>query len=73
LKIKQTVERIPGGLMLVPLFLGALCHTFTPEAGKFFGSFTNGLITGTVPILSVWFFCMGTGIDIKSTGMVLRK
>jgi 2-keto-3-deoxygluconate permease len=73
LKIKQTVERIPGGLMLVPLFLGALCHTFTPEAGKFFGSFTNGLITGTVPILSVWFFCMGAGIDIKSTGMVLRK
>jgi len=73
LKIKQTVERIPGGLMLVPLFLGALCHTFTPEAGKYFGSFTNGLITGTVPILSVWFFCMGAGIDIKSTGVVLRK
>lgn len=73
MKIKQSIERIPGGLMLVPLFLGALCHTFTPDAGKYFGSFTNGLITGTVPILSVWFFCMGAGIDIKSTGMVLRK
>lgn len=73
MKIKQTLERIPGGLMLVPLFLGALCHTFTPDAGKYFGSFTNGLITGTVPILSVWFFCMGAGIDIKATGTVLRK
>ncbi|GBG55324.1 2-keto-3-deoxygluconate permease [Sporomusaceae bacterium FL31] len=73
MKIKQAIDRIPGGLMLVPLFLGALCHTFSPGAGKYFGSFTNGLITGTVPILSVWFFCMGTGIDIKATGTVLRK
>lgn len=73
MKIKQSIERIPGGLMLVPLFLGALCHTFAPEAGKYFGSFTNGLISGTVPILAVWFFCMGAGIDIKSTGTVLRK
>lgn len=53
MKIKQAVDRIPGGLMLVPLFLGALCHTFFPGAGKYFGSFTNGLITGTVPILAV--------------------
>lgn len=55
--IFRAVKKVPGGLMLVPLLLGALCHTFTPGAGKYFGSFTNGLITGTVPILSVWFFC----------------
>lgn len=73
MKIKQAIDRIPGGLMLVPLFLGALCHTFAPGAGKYFGSFTNGLITGTVPILAVWFFCMGASIDIKATGLVLRK
>jgi 2-keto-3-deoxygluconate permease len=73
MQIKRTLDRIPGGLMLVPLFLGALCHTFAPWAGQYFGSFTNGIITGTVPILSVWFFCMGAGIDLKSTGIVLRK
>lgn len=73
MRIKQSVEKIPGGLMLVPLFIGALCHTFTPGAGKYFGSFTNGLISGTVPILSVWFFCMGAGINLKSAGLVLRK
>ncbi|MDF2633187.1 MAG: 2-keto-3-deoxygluconate permease [Pelosinus sp.] len=73
MKIKQSIERIPGGLMLVPLFLGAICHTFSPGAGKYFGSFTNGLITGTVPILAVWFFCMGAGIDIRATGTVLKK
>ena len=59
--------------MLVPLLLGACVHTFAPGAGKYFGSFTNGLITGTVPILAVWFFCMGATIDLRATGTVLRK
>ncbi len=71
--ILQAVKKVPGGLMLVPLLLGALCHTFTPEAGKYFGSFTNGLISGTVPILSVWFFCMGASINYKNAGLVIRK
>jgi 2-keto-3-deoxygluconate permease len=72
-KIKKAMDRIPGGLMLVPLLLGACVHTFAPNAGKYFGSFTNGLITGTVPILAVWFFCMGATIDLRATGVVLRK
>lgn len=73
MKIKEFTERVPGGLMLLPLILGALCKTFAPDAGKYFGSFTNGLITGTVPILAVWFFCMGATIDLRATGVVLRK
>ena len=73
MQIKRSIEKIPGGMMLVPLFLGALCHTFSPGAGKYFGSFTNGMITGTVPILAVWFFCMGASIKLSATGTVLRK
>ena len=59
--------------MLVPLLLGAVCKTFASGAGTYLGSFTNGLITGTVPILAVWFFCMGATIDLRATGIVLRK
>lgn len=73
MKILEGVKKVPGGLMLVPLLIGAMCHTFAPWAGKYFGSFTNGLITGTVPILSVWFFCMGASINYKNAGLVLRK
>lgn len=73
MNIKKTIDRIPGGLMLVPLILGAVVKTFFPWAGSYFGSFTNGLISGTLPILAVWFFCMGATIDLRATGTVLRK
>ncbi len=73
MNIKRVIDRVPGGLMLVPMLLGACVHTFSPDSGKYFGSFTNGLISGTVPILAVWFFCMGATIDLRATGVVLRK
>ncbi|MBV6812996.1 2-keto-3-deoxygluconate transporter [Xanthomonas campestris pv. passiflorae] len=73
MRIKATVERLPGGMMLVPLLLGALCHTLWPQAGSTLGSFSNGLISGTVPILAVWFFCMGASIQLRASGRVLRR
>jgi len=73
MKIKATIESIPGGLMLVPLLLGAVLHTGWPEIGPYFGSFTQGLITGIVPILAVWLFCLGAAIPVRATGTLLRK
>ncbi len=59
--------------MLVPLILGAMVHTYFPGFADYFGSFTKGIMTGVVPILSVWFFCMGASITLKGTGTVFRK
>lgn len=73
MKIMKTVQRIPGGLMVVPLFLGALINTLIPEGAEKLGSFTHGLAAGTIPILAVWFVCLGASISLKSTGVVLRK
>lgn len=73
MKIKATIEKIPGGLMLVPLLLGAILNTFAPETGNYFGGFTKGLIGGTVPILAVWFFCIGASISLKASGIVLKN
>ena len=39
MNLKKAIDRIPGGLMLVPMLLGACVHTFAPGAGKYFGSF----------------------------------
>ncbi|MEH3146562.1 MAG: 2-keto-3-deoxygluconate transporter [Methylobacterium frigidaeris] len=71
--IKRTIDRIPGGLMLAPLLLGALCKTFAPGAPAYFKGFTQGIMTGVIPILAVWFFCMGASIKLSATGTVLRK
>ncbi|KGB02210.1 MULTISPECIES: 2-keto-3-deoxygluconate transporter [Leclercia] len=73
MKIKAAIERIPGGMMLVPLVLGAILNTLAPNTGAYFGGFTKGMITGTVPILAVWFFCIGASINLRATGTVLRK
>ncbi|WP_349921996.1 2-keto-3-deoxygluconate transporter [Aeromonas veronii] len=73
MKIKQTLDKIPGGIMLVPLLLGATLNTFAPGVAEYYGGFTKGIITGTVPILAVWFFCIGASINLRATGTVLRK
>jgi 2-keto-3-deoxygluconate permease len=71
--IKRAVERVPGGLMVVPLLCGALAATLVPDAAKFFGSFTGALFTGALPILAVFFVCTGASIDFRATPYILRK
>jgi 2-keto-3-deoxygluconate permease len=60
-------------MMIVPLLAGSLIATFVPDGPKFFGSFTNALFTGALPILAVFYVCMGAGIDVKATPYILKK
>src|SRR6201991_3505124 len=73
IRIKRALERVPGGMMIVPLLLGSLVATFLPNMPKFFGSFTSALFTGALPILAVFYVCMGASIDIKATPYLLKK
>lgn len=59
--------------MIIPLFLGAALNTFAPNTAEFFGGFTGALITGTLPILGVFIFCVGATIDFRSSGYIARK
>lgn len=54
LPIKAGIEKVPGGLMLVPMLAGAVVHTAAPDSGEFFGSFTGALYTGMPAILAVF-------------------
>jgi 2-keto-3-deoxygluconate permease len=73
LKIKATIERVPGGMMIVPLTLGCILANLAPNAPKFFGSFTGALFTGALPILAVFYVCMGATISFESTPYILKK
>lgn len=72
-EIKRSIERVPGGLMVVPLLIGSLITTFFPDVPKVFGSFTGALFTGALPILAVYYVCMGASIDVKTTPYILKK
>jgi 2-keto-3-deoxygluconate permease len=71
--IKHAVERIPGGMMIVPLAIGSVIATFAPHAGAFFGSFTGALFTGAIPILAVFYVCIGAKISLRMLPRVIRK
>ena len=71
--IKRTMERVPGGMMMIPLLTGAALSTFAPHAGAFFGSFTGALFTGSIPILAVFYVCMGSSVSVRSLPLLLRR
>lgn len=71
--IKRSIERVPGGMMIVPLLIGAIINTIGPGTGKFFGSFTGALFTGALPILAVFYVCMGATITLQTTPYILKK
>jgi 2-keto-3-deoxygluconate permease len=69
----RSIERVPGGLMVVPLLIGATIATFAPGTSKFFESFTEALFSGALTILALFYVCMGTTIELNATPYILKK
>ena len=71
--ILDSINKVPGGLMLIPLLLGVLTNTFFPGFLAI-GSFTTALLkNGALPLIAVLFFCSGAQIEFKAAGMSLYK
>jgi len=72
--IKRSIERVPGGMMIVPLLIGAILNTVAPGTPGFFGSFTGAMFSdGSLTILAVFYVCMGATIELRSTPYILKK
>ena len=72
--IKKTLDRIPGGMVIVPLFLGILINTLAPNSLRI-GGFTEGLflLMGLFQLFGFFFVCVGAEINIKTAKGALAK
>ena len=69
--IKKWLDKIPGGIIIVPLFLGCLINTFFPAALQI-GSFTTGIVNGTSALVGIFFVCMGAQLDLKCAPQAMK-
>ncbi|ADL07424.1 2-keto-3-deoxygluconate permease [Thermosediminibacter oceani] len=73
MKILKAINRVPGGLMVVPLLLGAIINTFFPQVLQI-GGFTTALFKqGAMPLIALFLLCNGAQITIRQAGVSLGK
>ncbi len=59
--------------MVVPLLCGAILTTIAPGTATFFGSFTGALFTGAIPLIAVFFVCIGSTISLHALPKMIRR
>ncbi|QKS72629.1 2-keto-3-deoxygluconate permease [Paenalkalicoccus suaedae] len=73
MKIKSTLDRIPGGMMVVPLLLAAIINTVAPDLLRI-GNFTQALfVDGAGTLIALFLVCAGAQINLRNVGVSLGK
>ena len=73
MRIMQAINRVPGGLMVVPLFIGMVINTFFPHLLKI-GGFTEALSGSGYPtVLGMYLFTVGTKMTLRTAPRMLKR
>lgn len=59
--------------MVVPLVIGAIIHSIWPHADVALTGVTGSFMVGTSVTLFIFFFAVGTNINLKSSGKIAAK
>lgn len=74
MKLLQTVQKVPGGTMVIPLLLGVVFNTFLPNALKLGGLTTATFSSaGANSIMGVFLVCVGSQIRLAQAPEVLKR
>lgn len=73
MKILRRVQKIPGGMMIIPLVLGAIVNTFFPNALNI-GSFTTATFGkgAALTIIGFSLTCIGMQIHVREAPEVIK-
>ena len=74
MKILKTVQKIPGGMMVVPLLLGVILNTLIPNVLQL-GGYVSAVWSsaGTNTFIGAFLFCVGTQIQLRTGGELLKR
>src|SRR5688500_11359183 len=73
MRIYRFVTRVPGGLMVVPLFIGMVINTFFPALLQI-GGFTQALTgVGYPTVLGMYLFTVGTKMTVRAAPRMLMR
>src|ERR1700682_4209332 len=73
MRIYKAIDRVPGGMMVVPLFIGMVINTFAPRLIKI-GGFTEALTgVGYPTILGMYLFTVGTKMTVRAAPRMLFR
>ncbi len=74
MKILKAVQKVPAGMMIIPLLIGATLNTFLPHWLKI-GSFTTATFSnaGAATAMGIQLFCLGTTLQVGDMPKVFKR
>src|SRR6478672_13975533 len=73
MRIYKSITRVPGGLMVVPLFIGMVLNTFFPTLMQI-GGFTQALTgVGYPTVLGMYLFTVGTKMTVRAAPRMMVR
>jgi len=72
--IKKFLDKVPAGMMIVPMFISSILNTFFPQIFQI-GSFTTAIFTsaGVAAIIGVQLVCMGSQLRLGKLMSVVKR